>query len=82
MQKFSIEGHAIGYGFPCFIIAEVAQAHDGSLGVLHSYIDAVAKTGVDANQIKLYSQRHAKNKIGQFSIGIWTSKTKKFLRLK
>lgn len=30
------------------IIAEVAQAHDGSLGVLHSYIDAVAKTGVDA----------------------------------
>lgn len=30
------------------IIAEVAQAHDGSLGILHSYIDAVAKTGVDA----------------------------------
>jgi N-acetylneuraminate synthase len=31
-----------------FIIAEVAQAHDGSLGILHSYIDAVAGTGVDA----------------------------------
>ncbi|MBA2500575.1 MAG: N-acetylneuraminate synthase family protein, partial [Chitinophagaceae bacterium] len=31
-----------------FIIAEVAQAHDGSLGILHSYIDAVSKTGVDA----------------------------------
>ncbi|WP_425390365.1 N-acetylneuraminate synthase family protein [Ekhidna sp.] len=31
-----------------FIIAEVAQAHDGSLGILHSYIDAVAKLGVDA----------------------------------
>jgi len=31
-----------------FIIAEVGQAHDGSLGVLHSYIDAVAETGVDA----------------------------------
>ncbi len=31
-----------------FIIAEVGQAHDGSLGILHSYIDAVAKTGVDA----------------------------------
>ncbi len=24
-----------------FIIAEVAQAHDGSIGILHSYIDAV-----------------------------------------
>ncbi len=31
-----------------FIIAEIGQAHDGSLGVLHSYIDAVATTGVDA----------------------------------
>jgi N,N'-diacetyllegionaminate synthase len=30
------------------IIAEIAQAHDGSLGILHSYIDAVAKTGVNA----------------------------------
>lgn len=31
-----------------FIIVEIAQAHDGSLGLLHSYIDAVSKTGVDA----------------------------------
>jgi N-acetylneuraminate synthase len=31
-----------------FIIAEVAQAHDGSLGIAHSYIDALAETGVDA----------------------------------
>lgn len=31
-----------------FIIAEIAQAHDGSLGIAHSYIDALAKTGVDA----------------------------------
>jgi len=31
-----------------FIIAEIAQAHDGSLGLAHSYIDAVAKTGCNA----------------------------------
>jgi len=30
------------------IIAEIAQAHDGSLGILHSYIDALADTGIDA----------------------------------
>lgn len=30
------------------IIIEVAQAHDGSLGILHSYIDAVARTGANA----------------------------------
>ncbi|MCE7055261.1 N-acetylneuraminate synthase family protein [Algoriphagus sp. AGSA1] len=30
------------------IIAEVGQAHDGSLGNAHAYIDALADTGVDA----------------------------------
>lgn len=30
------------------IIAEIAQAHDGSLGMVHAYIDAVAKTGCNA----------------------------------
>tara|TARA_Y100001970_G_scaffold261373_1_gene344450 strand:- start:24779 stop:25786 length:1008 start_codon:yes stop_codon:yes gene_type:complete len=29
------------------IIAEIGQAHDGSLGLLHSYIDALAECGVD-----------------------------------
>jgi len=32
----------------CQIIAEVAQAHDGSLGAAHAYIDAIAKAGADA----------------------------------
>lgn len=31
-----------------FIIAEIAQAHEGSLGLAHSYIDALANCGVDA----------------------------------
>lgn len=31
-----------------YIIAEIGQAHDGSLGMVHAYIDAVAQTGVDA----------------------------------
>lgn len=30
------------------IIGEVAQAHDGSLGTAHAFIDAVAETGADA----------------------------------
>jgi len=32
----------------CFIVAEVAQSHDGSLGMAHAYIDAISKTGADA----------------------------------
>lgn len=31
-----------------FVIAEIGQAHDGSLGLLHSFIDAVAETGANA----------------------------------
>jgi N,N'-diacetyllegionaminate synthase len=31
-----------------FIIAEIGQAHEGSLGIAHSYIDALAETGIDA----------------------------------
>ncbi len=29
------------------LIAEIGQAHEGSLGIAHSYIDALAETGVD-----------------------------------
>lgn len=39
---------------PVFIIAEVGQAHDGSLGILHSYIDAVAETGSDAIEFQTH----------------------------
>lgn len=35
-------------GRPCTIIGEVAQAHDGSLGQAHAFIDAVADAGADA----------------------------------
>jgi len=32
----------------CLIVAEVAQAHDGSLGMAHAFIDAIANAGADA----------------------------------
>jgi N,N'-diacetyllegionaminate synthase len=37
-----------------YIIAEIGQAHDGSLGILHSYIDALAPTGVDALKFQIH----------------------------
>jgi|TARA_B100000315_G_scaffold4124_1_gene4036 N-acetylneuraminate synthase len=44
INGFSIGKHVIGKD-KVFIIVEVAQAHDGSLGAAHAYIDAIADTG-------------------------------------
>lgn len=44
----ALGGRAAGGGAPCLVVAEVAQAHDGSLGMAHAFIDAVADAGADA----------------------------------
>ena len=36
------------------IIAEIGQAHDGSLGTVHAYIDALAETGVDVIKFQMH----------------------------
>lgn len=41
MDLFQTEGR-------CLVIGEVAQSHDGSLGMAHAYIDAIAAAGADA----------------------------------
>lgn len=41
LEKFASESAPL-------IIAEIAQNHDGSLGLAHAYIDALADTGADA----------------------------------
>ena len=33
---------------PCMIVGEVGQGHDGSLGLAHAFIDAIANAGADA----------------------------------
>jgi len=47
-DTFSICGRNIGSGHPPFLIAEIAQAHDGSLGMAHAFVDAAAEAGADA----------------------------------
>jgi len=46
-MNFKLGSNEIG-GKKAFIVAEVAQAHDGSLGYAYSFIDAALKSGVDA----------------------------------
>lgn len=44
---FEIDGHTVGIGHRCLIMGEVGQAHDGSLGMAHAFIDAIAEAGAD-----------------------------------
>lgn len=46
--EFNIGNRPIGRGHPCLVIGEVAQSHDGSLGMAHAFINAIARTGADA----------------------------------
>jgi N,N'-diacetyllegionaminate synthase len=41
-------GTGLGPSGRCLIVGEVAQSHDGSLGMAHAFIDAIADAGADA----------------------------------
>ena len=53
-MNFQIGARHIGPGEPCFIIAEVGLAHDGSLSQAHAYVDAIAKSGADAAKFQCH----------------------------
>ncbi len=48
IPSFKLGEHTIGTDYPALIIGEVAQAHDGSLGLAHAFVDAIASAGADA----------------------------------
>lgn len=47
-RTFEIAGRPVGRGHRALVVAEVAQAHDGSLGAAHAFIDLAADCGADA----------------------------------
>lgn len=48
MKPLTIAGRNVGPGEPCLVVGEVGQAHEGSLGMAHAFIDAIANAGADA----------------------------------
>jgi len=58
MISFEIEGRQIGGGAPCYLIAEVAQSHDGDIERAHRYVDAAANSGADAVKFQTHIARH------------------------
>ena len=51
-----------------YIIAEIAQAHEGSLGIAHSYIDVLAETGVDAIKFQTHIAEAESSSQEQFRV--------------
>jgi len=68
MKSIYIDGKSIKEDGPCFIIAEIGQAHDGSLGSAHAYIDAVAEAGVDAVKFQTHIAHAESSKHEQFRV--------------
>jgi len=50
------------------LIAEIAQAHEGSLGIAHSYIDALAETGVDVVKFQTHIAAAESSPAEQFRV--------------
>lgn len=51
-----------------FIIAEVSQNHDGSLGQAHAFIDAVAETGADAIKFQTHIASQESTPLEKFRV--------------
>lgn len=66
--RFRIGDREIGGGSPALLVAEVAQAHDGSLGLAHSFVDAAADAGADAIKFQTHIAAAESTRQEQFRI--------------
>ena len=53
-SKITIEGRKIGYGEPCFIIAEIGINHNGDPKIAHEMVDAIADAGADCVKFQTF----------------------------
>ena len=51
-----------------YYIAEIGLAHEGSLGIAHSYIDALAKTGVNAVKFQMHLADYESSSYEKFRV--------------
>ena len=65
---FLIGNREIGDDCPVFIVMEVAQAHDGSLGTAHAFIDVAAEAGVDAVKFQTHIAEAESTKREKFRV--------------
>jgi N-acetylneuraminate synthase len=70
-KDFKINQNFVGEHHPTYIIAEVGQAHDGSLGMAHAFIDAIAKTGANAIKFQTHFADAESSTKDEFRVNIF-----------
>ncbi len=66
--QFKIGKHRVGEDSPCLVVGEVGQAHDGSLGTAHAYIDAIASAGAQAVKFQTHIARAESSTLEPFRV--------------
>lgn len=56
--QIQIAGKTIGDGYPAYVIAEMACAHNGSFEDAKALIKASAEAGADATQLQFFNMQH------------------------
>lgn len=70
-KTFNIADKTIGNGEKPYLIAEIAQAHDGSLGYAHSFIDLAKECGADAVKFQTHIAREETTREEEFRVKIF-----------
>ena len=60
--------HSIEKPKEVFVVAEIGQAHDGSLGILHSLVEAISQTGVDAVKFQVHISEAESSPVEPFRV--------------
>lgn len=67
-KSFEINGHTVGPGHPCFVVAEPGANHNGKLDMALKLVDVAADAGADAIKFQTFrAEEHYVRDTPQFS---------------
>ena len=67
-QTFNIGDRLVGDGQPCLVIGEVGLLHEGSLGLAHCFVDAIADAGAGAVKFQTHLPAFESTPLEQFRV--------------